>query len=230
MYLSGSSSHPARASAAALGILISASLLSSCADDDAVPELPDGVDEEDTYLPSAEPSAENPHDTEDLDVSQDVAMAAVNTVISEEEGQAVGFVKEREEGESGMVVEVLSGDTLISAATNPEGTHYTEQLGESEADSELLELADQAEVPLLRAMQIARGESAGSVLEAQLEPREDGLVVWSVTVEGPSSESTTVIDANNAAIVPEGDDPLRDNNIGGDPDNAPEDGGGAEGG
>ncbi len=87
-----------------------------------------------------------------------------------------------------------------------------------------MELAEQAEVPLLRAMQIARSESAGTILEAALEPREDGLVVWTITVEGPSSESTTVIDANNAAIVPEGDDPLRDNNIGGDPDNAPEEG------
>lgn len=92
MHLSGSSSHGsssrhARTSAAVLGILLSASLLSACADDDAVPELPEGVDEDDTYLPSAEPSAENPHGTEDIDVSQDVGMAAVNTVISEHEGR-----------------------------------------------------------------------------------------------------------------------------------------------
>lgn len=229
MYLSGSSSHGssshhARTSAAVLGILLSASLLSACADDDAAPELPEGVDEDDTYLPSAEPSAENPHGTEDIDVSQDVGMAAVNTVISEHEGQAIGFTQEREEGENGMVVDVLSGETLISTATNPEGTGIAEELGESEAEEELVELAEQAEVPLLRAMQIARSESAGTILEAALEPREDGLVVWTITVEGPSSESTTVIDANNAAIVPEGDDPLRDNNIGGDPDNAPEEG------
>lgn len=219
----GSSSHHARTSAAVLGILLSASLLSACADDD-VPELPEGVDEDDTYLPSAEPSAENPHGAEDIDVSQDVGMAAVNTVISEHEGQAIGFTQEREEGENGMVVDVLSGETLISTATNPEGTGIAEELGESEAEEELVELAEQAEVPLLRAMQIARSESAGTILEAALEPREDGLVVWTITVEGPSSESTTVIDANNAAIVPEGDDPLRDNNIGGDPDNAPEEG------
>lgn len=229
MYLSGSSSHGssshhARTSAAVLGILLSASLLSACADDDAVPELPEGVDEDDTYLPSAEPSAENPHGAEDIDVSQDVGMAAVNTVISEHEGQAIGFTQEREEGENGMVVDVLSEETLISTATNPEGTGIAEELGESEAEEELVELAEQAEVPLLRAMQIARSESAGTILEAALEPREDGLVVWTITVEGPSSESTTVIDANNAAIVPEGDDPLRDNNIGGDPDNAPEEG------
>lgn len=223
MYLSGSSPHRGRASAAVLGILLSATLLTSCNEDEIVPEdLPEGVDEEDSYVPSAEPSAENPHDADEIDVSRDVGMAAVNTVISEHEGQAVGFTKEREEGESGMLVEVLTDETLISAVTNPEGTQYTEQLGESGADDELLELAEQAEVPLLRAMQIARGESAGTVLEAQLEPREDGLVVWSITIEAHSSESTTVIDANNAAIVPEGDDPLRDNNIGGDPDNAPD--------
>lgn len=229
MYLSGSSSHGssshhARTSAAVLGILLSASLLSACADDDAVPELPEGVDEDDTYLPSAEPSAENPHGAEDIDVSQDVGMAAVNTVISEHEGQAIGFTQEREEGENGMVVDVLSGETLISTATNPEGTGIAEELGESEAEEELVELAEQAEVPLLRAMQIARSEASGNIVQATLEPRENGLVVWTVTVEGTGTENTTVIDANNAAIVPEGDDPLRDNNIGGDPDNAPEEG------
>lgn len=223
MHLSGSSSHPVRSSSAVLGILLSASLLSSCADD-AMPELPDGAEEDDTYLPSAEPSAENPHGTEDIDISQDVGMVAVNTVISEHEGQAVGFTAEREEGETGMVVDVLVEAEMISAATDQEGEHYVEELTRSEADEELLELSEDAEVPLLRAMQIARSEASGNIIEAQLESRENGLIVWSVTVEGTGTESTTVIDANNGAVVPEGDDPLRENNIGGDPANPPDEG------
>lgn len=223
MHLSGSSSHPVRSSSAVLGILLSASLLSSCADD-AMPELPDGAEEDDTYLPSAEPSAENPHGTEDIDISQDVGMVAVNTVISEHEGQAVGFTAEREEGETGMVVDVLVEAEMISAATDQEGEHYVEELTRSEADEELLELSEDAEVPLLRAMQIARSEASGNIMEAQLESRENGLIVWSVTVEGTGTESTTVIDANNGAVVPEGDDPLRENNIGGDPANPPDEG------
>ena len=224
MHFSGSSSHPVRSSSAVLGILLSASLLASCADDDAMPDLPDGVEEDDTYLPSAEPSAENPHGTEDIDISQDVGMVAVNTVISEHEGKAVGFTAEREEGETGMVVDVLVEDEMVSAATDQEGEHYVEELTRSEADDELLELSENAEVPLLRAMQIARSEASGNIMEAQLEPRENGLIVWSVTVEGTGTESTTVIDANNGAVVPEGDDPLRDNNIGGDPANPPDEG------
>ena len=224
MHFSGSSSHPVRSSSAVLGILLSASLLASCADDDAAPELPEGVEEDDTYLPSAEPSAENPHGTEDIDISQDVGMVAVNTVISEHEGKAVGFTAEREEGETGMVVDVLVEDEMVSAATDQEGEHYVEELTRSEADNELLELSENAEVPLLRAMQIARSEASGNIMEAQLEPRENGLIVWSVTVEGTGTESTTVIDANNGAVVPEGDDPLRDNNIGGDPANPPDEG------
>ncbi len=224
MHFSGSSSHPVRSSSAVLGILLSASLLASCADDDAAPELPEGVEEDDTYLPSAEPSAENPHGTEDIDISQDVGMVAVNTVISEHEGKAVGFTAEREEGETGMVVDVLVEDEMVSAATDQEGEHYVEELTRSEADDELLELSENAEVPLLRAMQIARSEASGNIMEAQLEPRENGLIVWSVTVEGTGTESTTVIDANNGAVVPEGDDPLRDNNIGGDPANPPDEG------
>jgi len=223
MHLSGSSSHPVRSSSAVLGILLSASLLSSCADD-AMPELPDGAEEDDTYLPSAEPSAENPHGTEDIDISQDVGMVAVNTVISEHEGQAVGFTAEREEGETGMVVDVLVEAEMISAATDQEGEHYVEELTRSEADEELLELSEDAEVPLLRAMQIARSEASGNIIEAQLESRENGLILWSVTVEGTGTESTTVIDANNGAVVPEGDDPLRENNIGGDPANPPDEG------
>lgn len=223
MHLSGSSSHPVRSSSAVLGILLSASLLSSCADD-AMPELPDGAEEDDTYLPSAEPSAENPHGTEDIDISQDVGMVAVNTVISEHEGQAVGFTAEREEGETGMVVDVLVEAEMISAATDQEGEHYVEELTRSEADEELLELSEDAEVPLLRAMQIARSEASGNIMEAQLESRENGLILWSVTVEGTGTESTTVIDANNGAVVPEGDDPLRENNIGGDPANPPDEG------
>lgn len=226
MHLFGSSSRPVRSSSAVLGILLSASLLASCADDDAVPELPEDVDEDDTFLPSAEPSAENPHGTEDIDISQDVGMAAVNTVIAEHEGQAVGFTAEREEGETGMVVDVLVEDTMVSAATDQEGEHYVEEVSQSEADEELLELAENAEVPILRAMQIARSEASGNIVQATLEPRENGLVVWTVTVEGTGTESTTVIDANNAAIVPEGDDPLRDNNIGGDPENPPDEGAG----
>lgn len=226
MHFSGSSSHPVRSSSAVLGILLSASLLASCADDDAMPDLPDGVEEDDTYLPSAEPSAENPHGTEDIDISQDVGMVAVNTVISEHEGKAVGFTAEREEGETGMVVDVLVEDEMVSAATDQEGEHYVEELTRSEADDELLELSENAEVPLLRAMQIARSEASGNIMEAQLEPRENGLIVWSVTVEGTGTESTTVIDANNGAVVPEGDDPLRDNNIGGDPANPPDEGAG----
>lgn len=224
MHFSGSSSHPVRSSSAVVGILLSASLLASCADDDAAPELPEGVEEDDTYLPSAEPSAENPHGTEDIDISQDVGMVAVNTVISEHEGKAVGFTAEREEGETGMVVDVLVEDEMVSAATDQEGEHYVEELTRSEADDELLELSENAEVPLLRAMQIARSEASGNIMEAQLEPRENGLIVWSVTVEGTGTESTTVIDANNGAVVPEGDDPLRDNNIGGDPANPPDEG------
>lgn len=224
MHFSGSSSHPVRSSSAVLGILLSASLLASCADDDAAPELPEGVEEDDTYLPSAEPSAENPHGTEDIDISQDVGMVAVNTVISEHEGKAVGFTAEREEGETGMVVDVLVEDEMVSAATDQEGEHYVEELTRSEADDQLLELSENAEVPLLRAMQIARSEASGNIMEAQLEPRENGLIVWSVTVEGTGTESTTVIDANNGAVVPEGDDPLRDNNIGGDPANPPDEG------
>ena len=121
---------------------------------------------------------------------------------------------------------VSSGPKMISAATDQEGEHYVEELTRSEADEDLLELSENAEVPLLRAMQIARSEASGNIMEAQLESRENGLIVWSVTVEGTGTESTTVIDANNGAVVPEGDDPLRENNIGGDPENPPDEGAG----
>lgn len=211
-----------RSSAALVAIAVSASLLAGCGSPDAdAPEPPEGADEEETLQPSNEPSAENPHDAEDVDLTRDVALHAVNTALLEEEGKALSFAK-TDADESGMTVEILVDEEVRTVVTDQEGTSEDETRSDDAEDS-LQELAAEAEVPLLRAMQIAQTESAGLILDAQLEDREGDLIVWAVTVDGEASESTVIIDARNGAIVPEGDSPMEDNAIGGDPDTLDED-------
>ncbi|GAA1171344.1 PepSY domain-containing protein [Nesterenkonia xinjiangensis] len=213
-----------RSSAALVAIAVSASLLAGCGSpDDDAPEQPDGVDEDETLAPSTEPSAENPHDADDIDLTRDVALQAVNTALGVEEGKAVAFDKTGAD-ETGMTVDILvDGEEVRTVVTNQEGTADVETLDGGGAEESLQEVAPEAEVPMLRAMQIARTESSGLVLDARLEGREGDLVVWTITVEGATSENTVIVDARNGAIVPEGDNPVEDNNIGGDPDTVDED-------
>lgn len=221
------STSAAKVSFAASAFVLSG-FLAGCNSPDVSEAMPEGAEEEDTIQPSSDPSHPNPHDAEDVDVSRDVAMRAVATAADAEGGTAVGFLKEKEDtDETGMFVQLL-GDNggLVEVHTAPEGTSTLDTNDDGDADEELSDLADRAEVPLLRAMEIAQGESPGPVQNAQLEPREtedgDDRVVWVVVTQGPADENTVVIDAESSAVVPEGDNPLEENNIGGDPDTAPE--------
>lgn len=215
-----------RSSAALVAIAVSASLLAGCgapADDD--PTAPEEAGEGETPTPSNEPSAENPHDADDVDVSSDVALRAVSTALSEDGGKAVSFQKETED-EAGMEVQLLiDGEQLQTVVVDHEGASQVDSRDAGEADEWMQEAAPEAEVPMLRAMQIAQTESTGVILAAQLEDREGDLIVWTVTIEGAASENTVIVDARNGAIVPEGDNPVEDNNIGGDPDTLDEDAG-----
>lgn len=207
-----------RSSAGLATLAISALVLLGCAPaEDALPEQPEGVEEDDTTTPSNEPSAENPQSADDVDVAVDVALQAVNTGLNQEEGVAVGFEKDTGD-EAGMAVDVAVGDgDLRTIITNQEGTSHVETL-DGESGDDIQDLAEQAQVPLLKAMEIARTESAGLILGAQLEAREGDLITWDITIEGPATENHVIIDARNGAIVPVGDNPVEDNNIGGDPD------------
>ncbi|GAB3188204.1 PepSY domain-containing protein [Nesterenkonia suensis] len=212
-----------RSSAALVAIAVSASLLAGCGSPDDTPDPPEAADEEGTLAPSHEPSAEHPHDVDDIDFTLDVALQAVNTAVDAEEGKAVAFDKTGAD-ERGMSVEVLvGGEEIRIVVTDPEGTAESETHDGGAADEDLQARAAEADVPLLRAMQIARTESSGLVLSAQLEDRDGELIVWSITVEGPDSENTVIIDARNGAIVPEGPSPVEENNIGGDPDTMDDD-------
>lgn len=200
---------------AAAVIALTLTACESPIDETAVPEAAD--EEEETPEPSNEPSAENPTSAEEVDITADVALRSVNTALTDREGKATGFIKDTGD-DVGMEVDVLSDDEILTVVTNQEGIAEVETRDGGTAEEELQDAADHAEVPLLRAMEIARSESAGLILEAALEPREGDLVVWVITVEGPATENTVIIDAGNGAIVPEGDNPVDDNNIGGDPD------------
>lgn len=201
--------------AAGVAVLVLTACESPVDEEGAAPEA---AEDEEEVSPSNEPSAENPTSADDVDISADVALRAVNTALNEREGKAVGFVKDTGD-DVGMEVEILSGgEEIITVVTNQEGTSEVDARDDGTAEEELQNTAAEAEVPLLRAMEIARSESSGLILEASLEPREDDLVVWVMTVEGPATENTVVIDAGNGAVVPEGDNPVDDNNIGADPD------------
>lgn len=189
---------------------------------------PEADDEQETAEPSNEPSAENPTSAEEVDIAADVALRSVNTALDEREGTATGFVKDPGD-DVGMEADILSDDEVLTVVTNQEGTTVVETRDGGTAEEELQETADQAEVPLLRAMEIARSESAGLILEATLEPRDGDLVVWVITVEGPATENTVIIDAGNGAIVPEGENPVDDNNLGADPDTLEEENADPEG-
>lgn len=207
-----------RSHAPAVALVLSAGLIAGCGAEEAIaPELPEGVEEDDELVPSNEPTAENPHDAEGVDIASDVALRAVNIALNQEEGTAVAFLKDAGD-ETGMSVDVaVSEDEVLTVLTNQEGTEHLDTTS-GDAEDDLGELGAEAEVPLLRAMEIAQTESAGLILNARLEDREGDLIVWNITVEGPTSENSVIIDARNSAIVPEGDNPLEDNGIGGDPE------------
>lgn len=197
---------------------LSAGLLVGCNS----PEIEAGDQEgtgEEEGTPSNAPSAENPESAEDVDVNQDVAMMAVNTALNDQEGIAVGFQKDL--GEDGMGVDLLVDDQLITTVTSQEGTAIVDTRDGGEAEDNIQELADESVVPLLRAMSISQTESAGMIIEAHLEEMDDDLLIWRIIVEGPTTDSSVLIDARNGAIVSDGDDPVDDINIGGDPENDP---------
>lgn len=201
--------------AMALGAALALSACEAPLDEEAA--APEAAEDEETAEPSNEPSAENPTSAEDVDITADVALRSVNTALTERDGKATGFIKDTGD-DVGMEVDILSGEEITTVVTNQEGTAEVETRDGGTAEDEMQEIAGEAEVPLLRAMEIARSESAGLILEASLESRDGDLVVWVITIEGPATENTVVIDAGNGAIVPEGDNPVADNNIGADPD------------
>lgn len=212
-----------RSSAALVAIAVSASLLAGCGspidEDAAAPEDTEG----EAPTPSNEPSAENPYDADDVDLSTDVALRAVNTALGEDDGMAVGFDKETDE-EAGMEVQLLvDGQDLQTVVVDQEGASEVDSRDSGDAEDWMQEAAEEVQVPLLRALQIAQTESTGVILAAELETRDDDLLVWNVTIEGAASENTVIIDARNSAIVPVGDNPVEDNNIGGDPDTLDDD-------
>lgn len=218
-----------RPSAAVAAILITAGLVTACNPQDGIiSSEPDSQENTEEAVPSNEPTAEDVTSAEQVDTTADVALRGVATAAHSEEGTAVSFDKDGGD-EAGMHTGILVDETeLRTVVTSQNGTDVVEALDEGEAEDSLRELAGEAEVPLLRAMEIARGDSAGQVIRAELEDREGELIVWNVTMQGADSESSVIIDARNGAIVPEGENPVEEQNIGDDPE-AEADGEEAEG-
>lgn len=191
-------------SATVVALMMSASLLAGCGIADGPDGGPQGAEASGSLPPSNEPSAENPTSAEDVETSQDVAMRAVSTADSSTEGRPVAFSKSVE-GATGMSVDMLAGDsTLEHVTTVQDGSERVETESRGEAEDTLQDLAEAAEVPMLRAMDIALTESPGVLLAAELQDREGELVVWVITIEGATSDNRVVIDARNGAVVPEG--------------------------
>lgn len=206
-----------RPSATVAAILLSAGLVTACNPQDGIVS---GDSEEATEeaVPSNEPTAENVTSIDGVDTTLDVALRGVQTAVEAEDGMAVSFDKDGGD-EAGMHTGILVDETdLHVVVTSQDGTSVVETLEEGEAEETVRELAPEVEVPMLRAMDIARGDSAGQVVEAQLEDRDGDLIVWHVTMQGPDTENTVIIDARNGAVVPEGENPVEEQNIGGDPD------------
>lgn len=206
-----------RPSAAVVALVLSAGLVTACNPQDGI--IPaDSEETSEEALPSNEPTAENVTSAEDVDTSLDVALQGVATAADSEDGMAVSFDKDGGD-EAGMHTGILVDETEIrTVVTSQDGSSVVETIDSGEAEETVRDLAPEVEVPLLRAMAIARGDSAGTVLEAGLEDREGELIVWHIIVQGPDSENTVVVDARNGAVVPEGDNPVEEQNIGGDPD------------
>lgn len=193
-----------RSSATVVAVMMSAALLAGC----GIPDGPQGgaesAEASGSLPPSNEPSAENPTSTADVDAGQDVALSAVSTAIGDGEAEPVAFSKSVE-GATGMSVDLLAGDgTLQHVTTVHDGSERVETEDQGQAEDQLQHLAEAAEVPMLRAMDIALTESPGVLLSAELQDREGDLVVWVVTVEGATSDNRVVVDASNGAVVPEG--------------------------
>ncbi|MDO5492749.1 MAG: hypothetical protein Q4F53_03950 [Nesterenkonia sp.] len=207
-----------RPSAAVVAVLLSAGLVSACSPQDGIIPADDSDETAEEAVPSNEPTVENATSADDVDTSLDVALQGVDTATESEDGMAVSFDKDGGD-EAGMHTGILVDETeLRTVVTSQDGTSVVETIDSGEAEETVRDLAPEVEVPLLRAMAVARGDSAGMVLEAHLEDREGELIVWHVTMQGPDSENVVVIDARNGAIVPEGDNPVEEQNIGGDPD------------
>lgn len=196
--------HSTRSSATVVAVMMSAALLSGCGVPDAPQGDAEGAEASGSLPPSNEPSAENPTSTDDVDYGQDVALGAVDTAIGDGGAEPVAFSKSVE-GAAGMSVDLLAGDgTLQHVTTVQDGSERVETEDQGQAEEALQQLAEAAEVPMLRAMDIALTESPGVLLSAELQDREGDLVVWVVTVEGATSDNRVVVDAGNGAVVPEG--------------------------
>ncbi|WP_010524822.1 PepSY domain-containing protein [Nesterenkonia sp. F] len=193
-----------RSSATVVAVMMSAALLSGCGIPDGPQGGAEGAEASGSLPPSNEPSAENPTSTADVDAGQDVALRAVSTAIGDGDAAPVAFNKSVE-GAAGMSVDLLAGDgTLQHVTTVQDGSEQVEAEDQGEAEDQLQQLAEAAEVPMLRAMDIALTESPGVLLSAELQDREGDLVVWVITVEGATSDNRVVVDASNGAVVPEG--------------------------
>lgn len=193
-----------RSSATVVAVMMSAALLAGCGVPDGSGGGADDAEASGSLPPSNEPSAENPTSDDEVDTGQDVALRAVGTAVGQGEAEPVAFSKSIE-GATGMSVDLLAADsTLQHVTTVQDGSERVETEDQGEAEDQLVELAEAAEVPMLRAMDIALTESPGVLLSAELQDREGDLVVWVITVEGATSDNRVVVDARNGAVVPEG--------------------------
>lgn len=193
-----------RSSATVVALMMSASLLAGCGLGDSPAGESPNAEASGSLPPSNQPSAENPTSAEDVDVSQDVAMQAVSTAQQQAEGKPVAFAKAVDEDSTGMTVDILADSTRHRVTTTQDGTEEIDSQDQGAAEEPLTQLAEAAEVPMLRAMDIALTESPGMLVSAELQAREGDLVVWVITVEGATTESTVIVDAGNGAVVPEG--------------------------